>query len=68
MNNTEQKSGRKKTNSEFYADTMELEKSKKRMDDFNLQKGVFENTFSGGLNNDGGVFNSSALFKTTPNE
>lgn len=54
------------SDADFYADTMEMEKKKKASEDFNCQKSVYENSYSKGLNNNGGVFNSSAIFKTAP--
>ncbi|MGN0413105.1 MAG: hypothetical protein ACI4FV_08715 [Lachnospiraceae bacterium] len=66
MEKEEQK--KQKSDMDFYADTMELEKTKKSFDDMNCQKGLFVNDYSTGLNNDKGVFNSTAIFKTSFNE
>lgn len=49
---------------EYYADTMEQEKTVKTTGDFNLQKGIFTNKYSEGLNTDCGVFHRSAIFRT----
>ena len=65
MEEKQQKQKKSNSDVDFYADTMEMEKKKTVSEDFNCQKGVFENTYSKGLNNNGGVFNSSAIFKTT---
>lgn len=50
-------------NFEFYADTMEKEKSTEDMGFINRQKGAFANADSG-LNKEPGVFNKSTLFFT----
>ena len=62
MEKEEQK--KQKSDLDFYADTMELEKTKKALDDMNCQKGLFVNDYSTGLNNDKGIFNSTAVFHT----
>lgn len=66
MEKEEQK--KQKSDLDFYADTMELEKTKRALDDMNCQKGLFVNDYSTGLNNDKGIFNSTAVFHTTSGE
>lgn len=68
MKKEEIKQLKPKSDPEFYADTMELPKKREAFDDFNLQKGVFENAGFKGLNNDCGVFNRSAIFHTNTRE
>lgn len=49
---------------EFYADTMEQEQKKRTGGSFNQEEGVMVQKFARGINQDKGIFNSTALFKT----
>lgn len=52
---------------EFYADTMEEEKTRAGFDFVNRQKSTFANSNDYGLNKERGVFNSTAIFHTGQN-
>ena len=49
---------------EFYADTMEQEQKKQTGGSFNTEEGIMVQKFAQGINQDKGIFDSTALFRT----
>lgn len=62
------KKNRQFPETDFYADTMEREETAKKSSSLNREKGAFISGFEKGLNQDQGVFNSTALFFTHQEE
>lgn len=57
-----------KENQDFYADTMERENAISVLKDINREKGIFTNDYADGLNQEKGIFNSTAIFRTSTEE
>ena len=64
MRNQEVKKNNQDREQEFYADTMDMERATRELEDFNSQRGIFQNAYAKGLNKEEGVFNSTAIFKS----
>ena len=54
---------KQRAETDFYADTMEREKTRKALSDINREKGVFINRFEEGLNREESIFDSTAVFR-----
>ena len=64
MENQKIKKKKQNTEIDFFANTMEQERTTKALGDFNCQRGIFENAYAKGLNKEEGIFNRTAIFKT----